>query len=272
MLIAARALQGVGGALLVPGSLAIIESSFAPCDRGRAIGAWSGLGGIAAAIGPFIGGWLVSAVSWRLIFLLNLPLAVVVLAASRHVPESTDPQAVRQIDVAGAGLVVIGLASDDLRPHRGTGRREWRGGRGGRRRRECWRSAAFVLVERRSSHPMLPLGIFASRQFTAANLVTFVVYAALGGRPVPAGRRSAAGVALFARGRGGGAVPRDGDHVAVVGPGRGAGAADRPPHAHDRRAAGRHRGLAVDAPDQPWWPLRGRVCCPRWWCSAWGWR
>ncbi|MDQ1367279.1 MAG: hypothetical protein QOE57_3321, partial [Acidimicrobiaceae bacterium] len=89
MLIAARALQGIGGALLVPGSLALIEASFAVSDRGRAIGAWSGLGGITAAIGPFIGGWLVSAVSWRLIFLLNLPLAVVVLVASRHVPEST---------------------------------------------------------------------------------------------------------------------------------------------------------------------------------------
>ncbi|MDQ1368068.1 MAG: hypothetical protein QOF20_421, partial [Acidimicrobiaceae bacterium] len=111
MLIAARALQGIGGALLVPGSLALIEASFAVSDRGRAIGAWSGLGGITAAIGPFVGGWLVSAVSWRLIFLLNLPLAVVVLVASRHVPESTDPQAVRQIDVAGAALVVIGLAT-----------------------------------------------------------------------------------------------------------------------------------------------------------------
>ncbi|MDQ1357333.1 MAG: hypothetical protein QOG44_1706 [Acidimicrobiaceae bacterium] len=180
MLIAARALQGIGGALLVPGSLALIEASFAVSDRGRAIGAWSGLGGITAAIGPFVGGWLVSAVSWRLIFLLNLPLAVVVLVASRHVPESTDPQAVRQIDVAGAALVVIGLATTTYALIEGPG-----GGSGGVVAAAAvvgvLALAGFVLVERRSSHPMLPLGIFASRQFTAANLVTFVIYAALGG-------------------------------------------------------------------------------------------
>src|SRR4051794_16826287 len=85
-LIAARGLQGMGGALLTPGSLAIIDASFAAEDRGRAIGAWSGLGGMATAIGPFAGGWLVAAVSWRLIFLLNVPLALAVLAAARHVP------------------------------------------------------------------------------------------------------------------------------------------------------------------------------------------
>src|SRR5215468_10286082 len=87
VLIAARALQGVGAALLTPGSLAILEASFVPEDRGRAIGAWSGLGGVATAIGPFVGGWLVTAASWRLIFAINLPLAVlVVLVAVRHVP------------------------------------------------------------------------------------------------------------------------------------------------------------------------------------------
>ncbi len=180
MLIAARALQGVGGALLVPGSLAIIESSFAPSDRGRAIGAWSGLGGIATAIGPFAGGWLVSAVSWRLVFLLNLPLAAAVLLASRHVPESTDPLAGRQIDLLGAGLVVIGLASSTYAlisaPEPGrTGVVAATAAVG------VLALAAFVIVERRSRHPMLPLDIFASRQFTAANMVTFVIYAALGG-------------------------------------------------------------------------------------------
>jgi EmrB/QacA subfamily drug resistance transporter len=180
MLIAARALQGIGGALLVPGSLAIIESSFAPADRGRAIGAWSGLGGIATAIGPFAGGWLVSAVSWRLIFLLNLPLAVAVLVAARHVPESTDPRAERHIDYLGAALVVVGLAGSTYAlisaPEPGrTGAVVAAGVIG------VLALMGFVAVERRSRHPMLPLGIFSSRQFTAANLVTFVVYAALGG-------------------------------------------------------------------------------------------
>ena len=180
MLIAARALQGIGGALLVPGSLAIIESSFAPSDRGRAIGAWSGLGGIATAIGPFAGGWLVSAVSWRLIFLLNLPLAAVVLWASRHVPESSDPPADRHLDLSGAALVVVGLASstyaliESTTP--GQGPVVAATGVVG-----VAALVAFVLVERRSRHPMLPVGIFSSRQFSAANLVTFFMYAALGG-------------------------------------------------------------------------------------------
>src|SRR5256714_1328001 len=91
VLIAARALQGVGAALLTPGSLAILQASFAPEDRGRAIGAWSGLGGIATALGPFVGGYLIGAVSWRLVFFVNLPLAVaVIVVAARHVPESRD--------------------------------------------------------------------------------------------------------------------------------------------------------------------------------------
>jgi MFS family permease len=100
-LVAARALQGIGGALLTPGSLAILQASFSARDRGRAVGAWSGLSGIAAAIGPFIGGWLIGVGSWRLIFLINVPLAIAVVAvAIRHVPETRDPTAVRGIDVA----------------------------------------------------------------------------------------------------------------------------------------------------------------------------
>jgi MFS family permease len=91
-LVAARALQGIGGALLTPGSLAILQASFATSDRGRAVGAWSGLSGIAAAIAPFVGGWLIGVDSWRLIFLINVPLAVAVVAvALRHVPETRDP-------------------------------------------------------------------------------------------------------------------------------------------------------------------------------------
>src|SRR5438067_4169156 len=110
-LVGARALQGIGAALLTPGSLAIIEASFRPEDRSPAIGAWSGLGGVAIAIGPFLGGWLVDAVSWRLIFLINLPLAVLVVwVAVRHVPESQDPNAVGHLDVDGAALAALGLA------------------------------------------------------------------------------------------------------------------------------------------------------------------
>jgi EmrB/QacA subfamily drug resistance transporter len=181
-LIAARALQGIGGALLTPGSLAIIEASFRAEDRGPAIGAWSGLGGVTAAIGPFVGGWLVQAASWRWIFLINLPLAVVVVwVAQRHVPETSDPSVGRGLDYTGAALAAVGLAGVVYALTDGPGL--------------GWTSprillagvvgvaalAAFVLWERRSRHPMLPLDIFASRQFTAANLVTFVVYGALGG-------------------------------------------------------------------------------------------
>src|SRR5919107_759724 len=109
-LIAARLVQGIGAALLTPGSLAMIQGSFRPADRGRVIGQWAGLGGIAAAIGPLLGGWIVDNASWRWIFLINLPLAgVVLLVAARHVPESRDPQAARSFDVAGAALGVVGL-------------------------------------------------------------------------------------------------------------------------------------------------------------------
>jgi EmrB/QacA subfamily drug resistance transporter len=181
-LVLGRVAQGIGGALLTPASLAILEASFRPEDRPRAIGAWSGLSGVAAAVGPFVGGWLVDAASWRWIFLINLPLAVVVVAiAARHVPESFDPHADRRIDGAGAALVALSL-----------GALSWgligAGDRG-------WGSpsvvltlvtgvlamVAFVVVESRSSHPMLPLDIFRSAQFRAANLVTAAVYAALGG-------------------------------------------------------------------------------------------
>src|ERR1700749_2533 len=103
VLIAARALQGVGGALLPPGSLAILQASFAEEDRMAAIGAWSGLGGVATAIGPFLGGWLIAAVSWRLVFFINLPLAVaVVLIAARHVPATKAPGPVPRLDYRGA--------------------------------------------------------------------------------------------------------------------------------------------------------------------------
>lgn len=177
-LVAARVLQGVGGALLTPGSLAVLQASFAPDDRGRAIGAWSGLGAVAAAVGPFLGGLLVE-VSWRLVFLLNVPLcAVVVVVALRHVPESRDPEAARAVDVAGAALGALGLAAvtwtliglgDGTAPVRLAV-----GGAVG-----LLALVAFVVTERRVAQPMLPLGIFGSRQFSAVNGVTFAVYAAL---------------------------------------------------------------------------------------------
>jgi EmrB/QacA subfamily drug resistance transporter len=181
LLIAARLLQGIGGALLTPGSLAMIEASFRPGDRARAIGAWSGLTGVGAAVGPLLGGYLVEAVSWRAIFLINLPIGIfIVLMALRHVPETRDQAATGPLDLRGAVLAALGLAGTTYALIEGPGR----GlepvivltGAGG-----VAALVAFVLCERRSPNPMMPLGLFASRQFTAANLVTFAVYAALSG-------------------------------------------------------------------------------------------
>jgi EmrB/QacA subfamily drug resistance transporter len=179
-LVAARALQGVGGALLTPGSLAILQASFALRDRARAVGAWSGLSGIAAAGGPFVGGWLVDAASWRLIFLINVPLAIAVVAiAVNHVPETRDATSVHGMDVAGAVLTVAGLAGVTWAlidaGERGVSGPSAAAGAAG-----LAALTGFFAVERHSSHPMLPLDIFRSRQFTAANLVTLVVYASLG--------------------------------------------------------------------------------------------
>ena len=179
-LVAARVLQGIGGALLTPGSLALLQASFARADRGRAIGAWSGLGAVAAALGPFLGGVVVE-VSWRWVFLLNVPLcAAVVAVALRHVPESSDPDAARSVDVAGAVLGALGLAGVTyaliaLGEEGRTAVAAVTGGVG------VLLLVAFVLVERRLREPLLPPDIFASRQFTAVNLVTFTVYAALSG-------------------------------------------------------------------------------------------
>jgi EmrB/QacA subfamily drug resistance transporter len=181
LLVAARVLQGVGGALLTPGSLAIIEASFRPEDRGRAIGAWSGLGGIATAIGPFLGGYLVDAVDWRWVFLLNLPLSVaVVWITLRHVPESSNPAMAPQVDLLGAVTGSLGLAGLTYAlieaGERGLSPLVVTAALVG-----AAAFAVFLLTERRSSHPMLPLGIFASSQFTWTNVVTFAVYGALGG-------------------------------------------------------------------------------------------
>ncbi|HKT06186.1 MAG TPA: DHA2 family efflux MFS transporter permease subunit [Rugosimonospora sp.] len=181
VLIGARALQGVGAALLTPGSLAILQASFAPSDRGRAIGAWSGLGGVATAIGPLLGGWLIQALSWRLIFLINLPLAVlVVVVAWRHVPESRDPEATGRVDVVGGALVTLGLVA--LTYGLIEGATGWtRAPVLGALVAGLALLAAFVAWERRTRSPVLPLDLFASTQFNATNAVTFVVYGGLGG-------------------------------------------------------------------------------------------
>jgi EmrB/QacA subfamily drug resistance transporter len=179
LLIFARLLQGIGGALLTPGSLAIIEASFRPADRARAIGAWSGLGGVATAFGPLLGGWLIAAISWRAIFVINLPIGIfVALAASRHVPESRDPTATGKLDASGAALAAIGLGGSTYALIEAP-----EGGGAAVAVTAVIGIAAligFFVREHRASDPMLPLGIFRSRQFSAANAVTFVVYAALG--------------------------------------------------------------------------------------------
>jgi EmrB/QacA subfamily drug resistance transporter len=182
VLIAARILQGVGGALLTPGSLAILEASFVVGDRSRAIGAWSGFGGVASAIGPFLGGWLIEVVSWRLVFFINLPLALaVVLISIRHVPESRDETVSGSLDYLGAALVTLGLAGVTFGLIQAGS--------------ASWTSALvigplvagaaclvlFLVLESRRTNPLLPLELFKSRQFSAANAVTFVVYAALSG-------------------------------------------------------------------------------------------
>ena len=181
LLVAARALQGVGGALLTPGSLAMIAGLFQGEERGRAIGIWSGLGGIAGAIGPFVGGWLIASVGWRWIFFVNLPLAAAVVhVAVRHVPETSDTAASKSIDAGGAALGAIGLAGLTYAlvqaGERGATPAVVVAGAAG-----VAALVGFVLFERRSRHPMLPLELFASRQFSAANAVTFLVYAALAG-------------------------------------------------------------------------------------------
>ncbi|HEU5156837.1 MAG TPA: MFS transporter [Streptosporangiaceae bacterium] len=182
MLVVARALQGVGGALLTPGALAIIQASFAPEDRARAVGAWSGLGGVAAAVGPLVGGWLVAAAGWRWVFLLNVPLAVVVvLVAVRHVPESVDGDARGRFDVDGAVLAALALAGVTYALTEAPAGRISLAlpiaiGLAG-----VAAGVAFLLVERRrGAAAMMPLDVFASRQFTAVNAVTFVVYGGMG--------------------------------------------------------------------------------------------
>ena len=182
LLVAFRAIQGVGGALLTPGALAILQATFRAKDRARAIGAWSGLAGIAGAVGPFLGGWLVDVASWRWIFLINVPVVVATLAiTARHVPESRDLSAAGRLDLAGAGLAAVGLGALTY------GLSAWSGRGAGSLAVQAGLGlgllalAGFVVWEGFAPEPMLPLGVFAAPRFGATNLVTFLVYAALGG-------------------------------------------------------------------------------------------
>jgi EmrB/QacA subfamily drug resistance transporter len=181
-LIAARAVQGIGGALMTPASLAIIEAAFQPADRARAIGTWAGFSGVSSAIAPFLGGWLLEAGSWRPIFLINVPVAAAVAWATyRHVPESRDTSLSGRVDWLGALAGVAALATITYAIIVLPG--------GGLRSPEfaaaavlaLLASATFAVTERRGSHPMLPLAIFRPVRFRAANAVTFVVNGALGG-------------------------------------------------------------------------------------------
>jgi EmrB/QacA subfamily drug resistance transporter len=181
LLVVARLVQGVGGALLTPGSLAMVESGFRPADRAKAIGAWSGLGGVAGALGPLIGGVLVGAVSWRAVFLINLPLGIfIVVMAGRHVPETRDPTAAGRLDFRGVILAAVGLAGTTYAlieaPAQGASLLVLVVGLGG-----GLALVAFLVAERRSANPMMPLSLFSSRQFSAANAVTFVVFGAFSG-------------------------------------------------------------------------------------------
>lgn len=181
-LILARAAQGVGGALLVPGSLAIISATFGEKERGRAIGTWSGATAITTAMGPVLGGWLIEHVTWRAVFFLNVPLALIVLAlVILFVPESRDEEDKGKLDLIGAALATISLAAIVFGLIESS--------------RSGWKNtlvlfalaggvillAAFIFVEARRHHPMLPLTLFRSRNFTGANLLTLFLYAALSG-------------------------------------------------------------------------------------------
>ncbi len=178
LLIGARALQGVGAALLTPGSLSIISATFATADRSRAVGVWAGLGTVASAAGPLLGGWL-TGFNWRWVFVINVPLAAFVLvAAIRHLPESRDQQASRRIDLPGTASVVVLLGGLSY-ALTAAGRDGWTvrvlaigliGIAAG---------VAFVLIERRVRHPLVRLELFADQVFAVTNLVTLFVYAAM---------------------------------------------------------------------------------------------
>jgi EmrB/QacA subfamily drug resistance transporter len=181
-LIMARAVQGAGAALMVPGSLALLAASFDEGTRGRAIGIWSGATAMTMAVGPVLGGWLIEHVSWRAAFLINVPLAMAVLLITLwRVPESRDASQRGALDWAGAVLATVGLGALVFGlievPALGWGHAMvWASLLGG-----AAALAAFVAVQARHANPMMPLVLFRSRSFVGANLLTLLLYAALGG-------------------------------------------------------------------------------------------
>jgi EmrB/QacA subfamily drug resistance transporter len=178
VLICARAVQGVGAALMTPGSLAIISTIFRPGDRPAAVGAWAGTSGVATALGPLLGGWLVQNFSWRWAFAINLPLAVVaVVLALRVVPE-TRARHLRRLDIAGTALIAAGLAGLTLGTTR-AGEEGWSVAPLAATAAGAALVLAFVAVERHSPHPIVPLGLFRDRTFAATNAMTLLVYAAM---------------------------------------------------------------------------------------------
>ena len=178
-LIVARTIQGVGAALLVPGGLALITANFPESERGRAIGTWSGFSAVTTAIGPVAGGWLIEHYSWRWVFFLNLPLAVIVVVLCAFVPEVRDEDAKGRLDWAGAACTTIGLAGltyaliEWPSTHRHVALTLIAVG-------GLIALAALSFIEQRAESPMIPFGLFGSRNFTGANLLTFLVYAPLG--------------------------------------------------------------------------------------------
>lgn len=179
MLIIARAVQGVGAALLLPGSLSLLTAAYDEQSRGHAIGLWSGFTTLTAAIGPVFGGWLVEHASWRWVFFLNIPIAVAVLAITAwRVPESRNETASKKVDWAGAALATVGLGAVTyalIEAPKGALRAIIAAVVG------VAALAAFLIVEARSPEPMVRLGLFRNRNFTGANLITLFLYSALGG-------------------------------------------------------------------------------------------
>ena len=182
-LIVARGLQGIGAAFLIPGSLAIISASYTEDERGRAIGTWSGFTAMTAAIGPVLGGWLVENASWRWVFFINLPLAVIVIVLSLwRVQESRNEAASKSLDWQGAALATFGLGAITyalINSSAMTSGREavvWGLGLAG-----VGALLAFLIVESRSPAPMVSLHLFRSKDFSGANLLTFLLYAPLSG-------------------------------------------------------------------------------------------
>ncbi len=179
VLIGARVVQGIGAAMLTPGSLSMIQGAFVREDRARAIGTWSGLAGVTTALGPLVGGWLVQTASWRYVFWINIPLAAIVIAIGvHHIPETSDPQASHHLDLPGVVLGAVGLGAVTYALIEA----------GTRSSAEVAVAAvvgvlaltAFVLVERHGREPLVPPSIFSSRVFLFSNVLTFVVYGALG--------------------------------------------------------------------------------------------